>query len=116
MQNLMLSFEMLQAVATMCPDGFTIDKNTFKPITSGYSVAVADTQNSFDNAGCARVVAYAAKHNEVNALGGWLNTENGKYYYDAVIVCEDLNEAIALGKAHGQIAIFDLNNMVEIRL
>ena len=116
MMNLALSFELLQSVATMSPDGFTVNKETFEPITAGYSVAVAETQNSFDNAGCARVVAYAAKHNEVNALGGWLNTENGKYYYDAVIVCENLQDAIELGKANGQIAIFDLNNMVEIRL
>lgn len=116
MMNLALSFEMLQAVATMCPDGFTVDKNTFEPITAGYSVAVKETQNSFDNYGCAKVVSYANKHEEINALGGWLNTENGKYYYDAVIVCENLNDAIALGRANGQIAIFDLNNLVEIRL
>ena len=107
---------MLQAVATICPDGFTIDKNTFLPISSGYSVAVKDTQNSFDNVGAARVVAYAAKHDEINALGGWYNSENGKFYFDAVIVCENLQDAIEIGKANGQIAIFDLNNMEEIRL
>ena len=107
---------MLQAVATMNPDGFTIDKNTFEPIMSGYSVAVAQTQNCFNNKGCARVVAYAAKHNEVNAIGGWYNSDNKKYYFDAVIVCEKLADAVALGRANGQIAIFDLNNMVEIRL
>lgn len=116
MMNLALSFEMLQAVATMCPDGFTVDKNTFEPITSGYSVAVKDTQNSFGNYGAAKVVSYANKHAEVQALGGWYNTENKKYYYDAVIICENLNEALALGRANGQIAIFDLNNLVEIRL
>ena len=116
MMNLALSFELLQAVATMNPDGFTVNKNTFEPITSGYSVAVAETQNSFGNYGAAKVVSYANKHEEINALGGWLNTENGKYYYDAVIVCENLNDAIALGRANGQIAIFDLNNLVEIRL
>lgn len=116
MENLLLSFEMLQLIASMNPDGFTVDKKTFEPITSGYSVAVAGTQNSFNNAGCARVVSYANNHKEINALGGWLNTENGFYYYDAVIVCNDLSEALTLAKANNQIAIFDLNNMQEIRL
>ena len=116
MMNLALSFEMLQAVATMNPDGFTVDKNTFEPITSGYSVAVAETQNSFDNAGCARVVAYAAKHQEINALGGWYNNKNNKFYYDSVIIVNDLETAIRLGRENGQLAIFDLNTMQEIEL
>lgn len=116
MRNLMLSFEMLQAVAIMSPDGFTINKNTFEPITSGFSVAVKDTQNSFDAAGAARVVAYAAKHPEINALGGWYNSDNKKYYFDAVIVCDNLSDALELGKVNEQIAIFDLNTLTEIRL
>ena len=116
MKNLLLSFEMLQTVAIMSPEGFTVDKNTFEPITKGYSVAVKETQDSFGNYGAAKVVSYAEKHNEITALGGWLNSANNQYYYDAVIICEDLNEAIALGRANNQIAIFDLNNMEEIRL
>ena len=116
MTNLMLSFEMLTSFAALNPDGFTINKETFEPITAGFSVAVAETQNSFNNEGAARVVAYAAKHKEINALGGWLNTENGKYYFDAVIVCENLQDALELAKANNQIAIFDLNTLTEIRL
>ena len=116
MMNLALSFEMLQAVATMSPDGFTVNKNTFEPITSGYSVAVAETQNSFGNYGAAKVVCYANKHNKINALGGWYNSKNNKFYFDAVIIVDTLEEAIRLGRENGQIAIFDLNNMQEIEL
>ena len=116
MMNLALSFEMLQAVAIACPDGFTVDKNTFEPITSGYSVAVADTQNSFGNYGAAKVVSYANKHNEIKALGGWYNSKNGQFYYDAVIIVDTLEEAMKLGRENGQLAIFDLNNMQEIEL
>ena len=116
MTNLVLSFKMLQAVATMNPDGFTVDKNTFEPITAGYSVAVAETQNSFDDSGCARVVAYAAKHKEVSALGGWYNNKNKKFYFDAVIIVNDLNTAIRLGRENKQIAVFDLNKLEEVRL
>ena len=116
MKNLMLSFEMLQTLGTTFPDGFTVDKKTFQPITTGYSVAVSATQNSFNNAGAARVAAYAATHTEINAVGGWFNSENGRYYYDAVIIVNDLQTAIRLGRENNQIAIFDLNNMQEIRL
>ena len=77
---------MLQAVAALCPDGFTIDKNTFEPINDGFSVAVADTQNSFGNYGAAKVVAYAAKHQEISTHGGWYNGKNGQFYLDAVII------------------------------
>lgn len=116
MMDLMLSFEMLQAVAIACPDGFTVDKNTFEPITSGYSVAVADTQNSFGNYGAAKVVSYASKHNEIKALGGWYNSKNGHFYYDAVIIVDSLEEAIKIGRENKQLAIFDLNNLQEIEL
>ena len=116
MMNLALSFEMLQAVATMSPDGFTVNKNTFEPITTGYSVAVKETQNSFGNYGAAKVVSYANKHQEINALGGWYNSKNNKFYFDAVIIVNDLETAIRLGRENGQIAIFDLNNMQEIEL
>lgn len=114
--NLALSFEMLQAVATMSPDGFTVNKNTFEPIVSGYSVAVKETQNSFGNYGAAKVVSYANKHEEIKALGGWYNSKNNQFYFDAVIIVNDLETAIRLGRENGQIAIFDLNNMQEIEL
>jgi fructokinase len=116
MMNLALSFEMLQAVAIACPDGFTVDKNTFEPITSGYSVAVADTQNSFGNYGAAKVVSYANNHSEIKALGGWYNSKNGQFYYDAVIIVDSLEEALKIGRENNQLAIFDLNNMQEIEL
>lgn len=114
--DLNLTFSLLTGIAAACPDGFTVDKNTMEPITAGYSVAVAGTQNSFGNYGAARVIAYANTHPEVNALGGWYNSENGQYYFDAVIICKTLAEALELAKANDQIAIFDLNNLQEIRL
>lgn len=114
--NLALTFELLQSIAAMNPDGFTVDKNTLEPITTGFAVAVADTQNSFGNYGAAKVVTYANKHPEINALGGWRNSENGEFYYDAVIICSTLEEALELGRANEQIAIFNLNTLTEIRL
>ena len=116
MENLMLSFEMLQAIASMHPDGFTVSTENFAPVNSGFAVAVADTQNSFGNYGLAKVIAYISKHKEINAVGGWYNSENKQYYFDATIIVEDRETAIKLGRENKQIAIFDLNNMQEIRL
>ena len=116
MKTTMFTFEMMAAISIMFPEGYTVNSRTFEPITAGYAVAVADTQNSFGNAGMAKVAAYISKHPEINAIGGWYNSENKQYYFDATIVVNDLQEAIRLGKANKQIAIFDLNNMQEIRL
>lgn len=116
MEKMLFTFEMLQTVAATFPNGFTCDKNTFKPITTGYAVAVADTQNSFGSAGAAKVAAYVCTHKEVAAVGGWFNTDNNQYYYDAVIICKDLQTATKIGRLNKQIAIFDLDNLKEIRL
>lgn len=106
----------LTVIANTNKDGYTVNAATLQPVTAGYAVAVAATQNSFGSEGLARVVRYAKEHPEVNAFGGWYNSENGKYYYDATIIVEDLEKAIELGRANNQIAIFDLANMQEIRL
>jgi len=116
MEKLMFTFEMLQTVAATFPGGFTCDKVTFKPITTGYAVAVADTQNSFGNVGAAKVAAYVCSHNEINAVGGWFNSDNKQYYYDAVIVVDNYDDAVNLGRANNQIAIFNLDTLEEIRL
>ena len=116
MKNLIKSFEMLTAFAAACPQGFTIDSQTFAPIKSGYAVAVADTQNSFGNAGAARVVAYAAKHDNINALGGWFNSDNNQYYFEAVVIFEEQTAANEFARLNNQIAYFDLTNGKEIIL
>ena len=69
MKNLLLSFEALMNIAVNNPEGFTVDKNTFEPITAGFAVAVENTQNSFGPAGAAKVVNYAYQHQEITALG-----------------------------------------------
>lgn len=111
-----LLFSMLSAVAANNKEGYTVDAATLQPITKGYAVAVAATQNSFGPEGLVRVIEYARTHKEVNAFGGWYNEDNGLYYYDAVIIADSLADALELGKSNAQIAIFDLQNMKEIRL
>lgn len=106
----------LTSIASANKEGYTVDAATLQPVTTGYAVAVADTQNSFGPEGLARVIKYVENHPEVNAFGGWYDSESGQYYYDATIIVDSLEKAIELGRANDQLAIFDLTNMQEIRL
>ena len=109
-------FSTLMAIASVHPMGFTIDSQNLSPVVSGYAVAVADTQNSFGRDGLRTVIKYAKKNKSVNAYGGWYDTESGFYYWDAVIVYNNLSDAIKAGRDNKQIAIYDLANNNEIRL
>ena len=106
----------LANIALANKDGYTVNAATLQPVTSGYAVAVADTQNSFGIEGLENVVKYVQDHPEVNAFGGWYNSDNGKYYFDATIVVNNLDQALEIGRVNRQIAIFDIANLKEIRL
>lgn len=106
----------LATIAINNKEGFTVNAATLQPVTTGYAVAVAATQNSFGLCGLANVIKYVSDHPEVNAFGGWYNRKNNMYYYDATIIVEDLETALELGRVNKQLAIFDLANLQEIRL
>jgi hypothetical protein len=111
----MINTFQLYSIAKNNPEGFTIDKNTGKPMTKGFAVAVNDTQNSFGGSQLETVLNRANK-DDIQALGGWYNSKDGQYYFDAVKVLPDIEQAINEGIRENQMAIFDLNNMTEIRL
>ena len=106
----------LAAIAMANKEGFTVNAANLQPVTTGYAVAVADTQNSFGFMGLVNVVKYVTEHPEINAFGGWYNSDNNMYYYDATVIVDDLATAKELGRINNQIAIFDLANMKEIKL
>ena len=106
----------LAAIATNNKEGYTVNAANLQPVTTGYAVAVAETQNSFGIEGLANVVKYVSEHPEINAFGGWYNRENNMYYFDATVIVNDLEAAKELGRINNQIAIFDLANLQEIRL
>ena len=106
----------LAAIAMANKEGFTVNAANLQPVKSGYAVAVADTQNSFGFVGLANVVKYVSEHPEINAFGGWYNSDNNMFYYDATVIVDDLATAKELGRINNQIAIFDLANLEEIRL
>ena len=106
----------LAAIAMANKEGFTVNAANLQPVKSGYAVAVADTQNSFGFVGLANVVKYVSEHPEINAFGGWYNSDNNQCYVDATVIVDDLQTAKDLGRYNKQIAIFDLANLKEIRL
>ena len=109
-------FAALAAIAMNNKEGYTVNAKTLQPVTTGYAVAVADTQNSFGIEGLANVIKYVSEHPEINAFGGWYNSDNNMYYFDATVIVNDLEAAKELGRINKQIAIFDLANLTEIRL
>ena len=111
------------AIAVMSPDGFTVNAANLQPVTTGFAVAMKQTQNSFGAEGLAKVAnvieelqASSEMNGRTLAFGGWYDSESGLYYYDATVIFEDRAEAIEAGRANEQIAIFDLANLEEIRL
>ena len=120
-KNLVISS--VAAIAALNPEGFTVNAANLQPVTTGYAVALKQTQNSFGAEGLAKVAnvieelqATSETNGRTLAFGGWFDSESGLYYYDATVIFKNRAEAIEAGRANEQIAIFDLANLKEIRL
>jgi len=110
----MKQFEILKEIAKCNPEGFTVEIVNFTPVVKGYVVAYLETQDSFNDEGLKRVIKHAKKHDKT--VGGWLNEENGRFYYDSCKVFENEAEAIEFGKQNKQLAVFNLNDFRTIWL
>lgn len=88
------------------PEGFTLNIETMKPITSGICVAYAETQDSHSLESLEAVINHALTHGK--HVGGWYNPENGLYYFDSVKVFPvgQIQEAIEFGRREQQLAIY----------
>ena len=98
------------------PDGFTLDINTWEMPTEGIAVAYSATQDRHDRDDLEFVVSHARYHG--GYVGGWLDTETGRYYFDSVrLFPEDsIAQASQFGRENAQIAIYILSSGKEIRL
>jgi ABC-type amino acid transport substrate-binding protein len=96
------------------PDGFTIDIRTMIEPTEGIAVSYAATQNSHSRNQLNKVVRHALKHD--GYVGGWLNSEDGLYYFDSTKLFpeNDLKGAIQFGKENGQSSVFILSTYTDI--
>ncbi|PXV66848.1 hypothetical protein CLV62_104109 [Dysgonomonas alginatilytica] len=97
------------------PSGFTFNLNSLQFITSGYVAAYKATQNNFGILGLQNAINYALSVG-TNIIGGWYNSANDMFYFDAVNVFQNLDEAASFGIENEQISIFDLNENKEIQL
>lgn len=68
-----------------------IDANRSLP-NVGYAVAYAATQDIYDRAGLERAILHARVH--VGIVGGWYNSQNGRYYFDSVRIYQTRDAAI----------------------
>ena len=102
------------AFAQNHPDGFTLDICTMTKPTRGIAVSYAETKNSHSRNQLDKVVSHALKHD--GFVGGWLNSENGLYYFDSTKLFPEtlLKEAIQFGKENGQLSVFILSTYSEI--
>lgn len=98
------------------PEGFTLNIETMKPVKFGISVAFLETQDCFGKESLERVINHALENGKT--VGGWLETETERYYFDSVKIFKnsEIAKAIEFAKQNKQIAIFDLTNLKEIRI
>ena len=98
------------------PDGFTLDIRTMTEPTEGIAVSYAATQNSHSRNQLYKGVSHALQHD--GYVGGWLNSEDGLYYFDSTKLFpkDDLKSAIQFGKENGQYSVFILSTYTDIPL
>ena len=102
------------AIAAQNPDGFTFNVKTMQTQKHGICVARSETQNSFNVNGLQKVVDYVLE-NDVECVGGWYDSVSGFTYFDATDIFTDRKEAVQAMQDRQQLAIFDIDNMEEIR-
>lgn len=98
------------------PDGFTLDIRTMTEPTEGIAVSYAATQNSHSRDQLDKVVRHALQHD--GYVGGWLNSEDGLYYFDSTRLFpeNDLKGALQFGKDNGQNSVFILSTYTDVPL
>lgn len=105
MENNQLTEKLLR-VASANPQGFTIQLPDFQPVKKGWAVALKETQDSFGKEGAKSVIEIALQKTS-GIVGGWKYGTD--YYFDAVLIIEDEEEATRLGIENEQIGIYEIH-------
>ena len=105
------------------PEGFTIDPITLESPSSGFAVApvkaleIVLDQNKMTEADAIQfynnVADLSEQMDQPVFAGGWLNQDNNKYYLDATVVFDTIEDALYTAEASQQEAIFDLGEFNE---
>ena len=110
----MNTFDKVKQIAEANKEGFTISLLDFQTPKNGYCVAMKMTQDSFGDERLKRVIEIAKQSTYV--VGGWYDNQSKRFYYDCVMIVEELQAALSLGRANEQLAIFDIGNANVIEL
>jgi hypothetical protein len=100
MQNLIRA---LKKIAKENPNGFTVYLKDLRPVIEGWAVALKETQNCFGDEGLKKVIEVATE--KTGIVGGW---KDKKFYWDAVMLFSDEEEATKTGIENEQIAIYQI--------
>lgn len=102
--------------------GFTLNLETGKFVTEGFAVSV-NPESTRIVPGMVDTITLAQYGNdhrgawrEGKVFGAWLDTETGLTYFDVVTIVDSREEALALARSHGEIAVFDIAGAREIRI
>lgn len=102
----------IKQIASENPYGFTIYTTTLQHVSSGWVVALKETQNSFGDEGLKKVWELAKRTTGI--MGGW---KDGKlFYWDCVMIVDNEAEAIRLGIENEQLEIYHLDTGKQVRL
>lgn len=99
-------------------EGGTVDRDGIPLPTDGYYVGglfpslVFDSVHDVDRG----ELAWWIGNNEASFYGVWEDTDTGKIYFDGSSWVYDVSSALGVGKARGEIAIWDIAQNAEIRV
>ncbi len=94
----------LWQIAEQNPEGFTVILPGLTFAKTGWVVALKETQNCFGPEGLDKALEVAIK---TSHLGGWHDGE--LFYWDAVMIFTNEDEATQAGKENEQLAIYHLD-------
>lgn len=96
------------------PDGFMLDIRTMTEPTEGIAVSYGETQNSHSRQQLDKVVRHAVQHD--GYVGGWLNSNDGLYYFDSskLFPENELRSALQFGRDNRQYSVYILSSGTEI--
>lgn len=93
--------EKIMQIALVNPDGFTVYTSNLEHVKKGWVVAMKETQNCFGQVGLQKVLDIKPR-----TIGGWLDGKD--FYFDAVMIFDNEEDATRAGIENEQIAIFNI--------
>ena len=106
------------------PDGFTINSETYEPVSGGFVMAPLKEAEIIvgENLPEEVLIDYLEDNKDIARaigkpvyLGGWFDKDSNQYFLDNTLIVPTVEEALYIAEAAEQLAIFDLNNFEEIR-